>query len=338
MTSIPSTSKQQIKTKILIISDTHGLTFANTLQPEEKVDVVIHCGDLTEHSTLAEFKTTISLLKSLKADLKLFIAGNHDFSLDETSFAEKILEAKRLFTEPIPDTLFQRDFGVAGEALNLLRNNTVPNLFFLEEGNYQFRLKNSAILKIYATPFTPGNDAGWGFQYKTNHEFSIDASPDIVISHGPPLGILDKDKNKSKRLGCARLFEAIAKAQPKIHCFGHIHSSWGARVVTWKQPLSNSPSHFVDIEHSKSRTLATLAMPQTGVYSSSHCAEDSYPVGDGSTLFVNAANKGDETELSQMPQIIEIELPISENLGITKTIAKRKASDDINDRSSKQMN
>lgn len=307
MASANSNTPDKVQTKILIISDTHGLTFPTALHPNEAVDVAIHCGDLTHHSTLAEFNNTLSLMESLNADLKLFIAGNHDFSLDPAAFQDKIAETKLLSRGVILDTLFGRDFGAWGEALNLLRHTTAPNLFFLEEGNYKFRLKNGALLKVYATPYTPSNNAGWGFQYRGDHDFSINGRPDVVISHGPPRGILDRDRDTPKRLGCPLLFKAVANAQPKIHCFGHVHSSWGAKFITWKSTISDSPSHFTDIEQSKSHTLATLAMEQNGVHVSSHCAEDEYPVGNGSTLFVNAANADDE-RLSQMAQIVDIEL------------------------------
>lgn len=87
-----------IKTRLLIISDTHGLTFPPHIQLPP-VDVAIHCGDLTEHSKLAEFETAIKLLEDIPAKLKLVIAGNHDFSLDDGVMEQKIAEARAIATE-----------------------------------------------------------------------------------------------------------------------------------------------------------------------------------------------------------------------------------------------
>lgn len=289
-----------VKTKILIISDTHGLTFPNTLHPNEAVDVAIHCGDLTQHSTLAEFTTTLSLLDSLHADLKLFIAGNHDFSLDDAAFRAKLAEAS------LPDDLVRRTFG--NNARDFLRTHTNPGLVFLDEGHHSFRLNNSAQLNLYATPYTPDTGGGWGFQH-TQREFDINRDTDIVISHGPPYGILDMDDGV--RRSCASLFKAIATAQPRVHCFGHIHGGWGSRYVTWKKRISEVPSHFTDIEHAESRVLASLRTVKVheGVRKSSHCLGDEYPAQKGATVFVNAASMGDDGGLSQMAHALEMELP-----------------------------
>jgi predicted phosphodiesterase len=54
----------KIKTRILIISDTHGVPFEH---PSISPDVVIHCGDLTDGSLLSEFDTTIALFTSINA-------------------------------------------------------------------------------------------------------------------------------------------------------------------------------------------------------------------------------------------------------------------------------
>lgn len=44
---------------------------------------------------------------------------------------------------------------------------------------------------------------------------------DILITHGPPLGVLDE------KSGCPILHEIIEELQPVIHLFGHIHSLGG---------------------------------------------------------------------------------------------------------------
>lgn len=50
---------------------------------------------------------------------------------------------------------------------------------------------------------------------------SIPDSIDILVTHGAAKGFLDYGK------GCAYLAEAIVKAKPKMHLFGHIHECGG---------------------------------------------------------------------------------------------------------------
>jgi len=77
-----------VRTRILILSDTHGKQFSEKLQ--RSADVAIHCGDLTNGSELEEVKAAINLIKSIDAPLKLVIAGNHDFTFDIPAF-ERIM-------------------------------------------------------------------------------------------------------------------------------------------------------------------------------------------------------------------------------------------------------
>lgn len=109
----------QVKTRLLIISDTHGKgphetdsstddelgggggapganhqyqrrqdfgsrhgTPTGFRHPLPAADVLIHCGDLTYRSTPDEFEATLTMLRAAPAPLKLFIPGNHDVALD----------------------------------------------------------------------------------------------------------------------------------------------------------------------------------------------------------------------------------------------------------------
>lgn len=55
----------------------------------------------------------------------------------------------------------------------------------------------------------------------------------MVITHGPPHGILDDTPSK-KHSGDPSLFAAVAMARPRLHCFGHVHGGWGATLVRWR--------------------------------------------------------------------------------------------------------
>lgn len=250
----------QIKARCLIISNTRGLQLANP--PQADLDVVIHCGDLTEHSILAEFRETIHLLRGIRAPLKLVIAGNHDFSLDDAAFTRKIEEARRMSDENI-DASLESDYGAKGAARRLWDEVANEGIILLDEGTHHFTLQNGALLKVYASPYTPSADE-WGFQYAGAHDFNIEDDVDIAITHGPPRGIMDMTAEK-KRIGCPMLFRAIARARPRIHCFGHVHNGWGARLATWRLSTIENLTYFNAIDHKNSYmvdNLLTLAGSQ----------------------------------------------------------------------------
>ena len=49
---------------------------------------------------------------------------------------------------------------------------------------------------------------------------------DILITHTPPLGILDKN-HKGKNCGSKSLKIIALNRKPKYHIFGHIHEAYG---------------------------------------------------------------------------------------------------------------
>ncbi|ETS88197.1 hypothetical protein PFICI_02025 [Pestalotiopsis fici W106-1] len=317
-----------VKTSVLILSDTHGEEFD---VPPQYADVAIHCGDLTEESKIAEFRTTLDLLRRLDAPLKLVVAGNHDFTLDTPTFMERLSEAP----EHLDDDLVKREFGDFGEARKLIDDAKDAGIVFLDEGNYQFTLANGSRLRVYATPVTPGK-GGWGFKYdpESGHDFVISEGTDIVISHGPPLGVLDYTDSRT-RAGCPHLFGAVARTRPRLHCFGHIHEGWGAKLVTWRDRLNDAPSHFTDVDNNRSTVIDKLAnmIPnkfdteesaaekkakarshvQRGCATTSHCSGDAEPLRPGEqTLFVNASSQGNHPQLPHQPfWMVNIELPTS---------------------------
>lgn len=317
-----------VKTRLLILSDTHGMEFGPNERPCQQADVAVHCGDLTEESKLEEFRASIRLLKEINAPLKLVIAGNHDFTMDTPAFRKKVAEAR-----PVLDPSLVREvYGDYGEARQIFEDAKTAGIVFLDEGYHQFVLENGAKLTVYASPWTPSL-GHWGFQYPPTqgHNFAISEGLDLVITHGPPKGIMDYTESK-QRAGCQDLFGAIARARPRLHCFGHIHEGWGAKMVTWREQRTETPSHFTDIDNERSIVVDKLSgfrpskfdtpeskeqkrrkeehYQQQRCYTTSHCTEDENPLKSGAqTLFVNAAIQGTEEHPLQMPWLVEIELP-----------------------------
>lgn len=317
-----------INTRFLILSDTHGEDFRPQINASQPVDVAIHCGDLTEESKVDEFRTTLKLLTAINAPLKLVIAGNHDFTMDIPQFKKKVSDVQ----PPLDPDLVKKVYGDFGEARELFDQAAAAGIVFLDEGTHHFTLENGALLTVYASPFTPSL-GDWGFQFKREqgHDFSIGKGADVVITHGPPRGILDV-ADSGQRAGCASLFAAAARARPRLHCFGHIHEGWGAKLVTWRERISYTPSHFSDIDNGRSFVVENLSsirggkrdtsedaaekakklegFAAQGCRATSHCAGDENPLEPGQqTLFVNAAIQGIEENQSHLPWLVDIELP-----------------------------
>lgn len=242
----PSSSTPTVRTRILIISDTHGVTpttdppadaqgssHGHTASrsafhgPLPEADVVIHCGDLTKRSTIDEYRATVSLLHAARAPLKIAIAGNHDISLHESYYRAR---AASLTKNGRPDLgWLAHQLATNHDASALLSSS--DTITYLEEGTRDFVLHNGARLRLFTSPWTPSY-GGWAFQYMGPHAFDIPPDADVAVTHGPPRGVLDFASNGG-RAGCEHLFRAVERARPRVHCYGHIHEAWGAYYGHW---------------------------------------------------------------------------------------------------------
>ena len=68
--------------RALIVSDTYNKWPRSLQKPYSVVDVFIYCGDLTQYGGLPSFRRAIEDMKTVNAELKLIIAGNHDVDPD----------------------------------------------------------------------------------------------------------------------------------------------------------------------------------------------------------------------------------------------------------------
>lgn len=349
----------RIGTRILIISDTHGEVFPTEQTPTMPVDVAIHCGDLTEESKLEEYAVTLKLLQGVQAPLKLAIAGNHDFSLDTSAF-QRILQSSAL--GPQDDEAVVSTYGKYGQAEVMF---AASGITLLSEGTHSFVLQNGAKLMVYASPYTPSKNAGWGYQYipkpvtyatfdaslspphtraypDDGHLWAIPDNIDVAITHSPPHGLLDRTQD-AVRGGAHGLFAAVERARPRLHCFGHIHEGWGAKLVAWRNSSNksnlvstitgdqgatlegqNPPSHLTHIDNSASTLVESLQTLKPGKFDSDEVKEEKRVrlerlraeakcearCEDKKTLFVNASIQGDGDAL-QLPWIVHIDLPRS---------------------------
>ena len=60
------------------------------------------------------------------------------------------------------------------------------------------------------------------------HFQSIPPETDVLITHQPPMGILDFD---GIHYGSADLWKEMTQISPKFHLFGHIHSAGGIKTL-----------------------------------------------------------------------------------------------------------
>jgi Icc-related predicted phosphoesterase len=174
--------------RITIISDTHG--FYPTLQGG---DILIHCGDAFNRNNHSELVKFIDWFSSQNYNTKIYIAGNHDGLLFSTFSKNLIIENNIVYLED-----------------NLVKING---------------------LRIYGSPWTPAF-MNWYFMKDRGKDiaevwFNIPENLDILVTHGPPMGILDWSIYSNGHVGCADLLERVLAVKPKIHCFGHIHACYG---------------------------------------------------------------------------------------------------------------
>lgn len=341
------TSDERIKTRILIISDTHAAVPRSQLpvgqsiddefnssgfnihrtpsgfrHPLPEADVVLHCGDLTKRSEPVEFEATFAMLRGLKAPLKLVIPGNHDGALDRGWWS--------MWQQPRRDPHME----IPGEAERIVEAARQDGVRYLVEGDYTFNLANGARLRVYASPWTPEYGT-WGFQYgDSGHDFSIPAGVDIAMTHGPPQGVLDETRWGGTRAGCDCLFRAIEHSKPRVHCFGHIHEGWGAYLATWKtveNQYNVTTASAIDADQSKFieeplprgyRFPKDPQAQQADIELFKQRARDRailLDVSDGEnkvkaneqTLFVNAAIMDTSYRPLQRPWLLDIDLPKS---------------------------
>jgi hypothetical protein len=112
-----------------------------------------------------------------------------------------------------------------------------------------------------------------------------------MMTHGPPKGFLDESSHG--HLGCKSLLRALRRCKPRMHCFGHIHEGYGAKVVTW-----NENNNEVEGE-----TVFRKAESKENCYpASTHC-----PMEFGKeTLLVNASIMDGKDRPRNNPWIIDL--------------------------------
>lgn len=179
--------------KVVLISDTH-LRHRAELIDIPKCDLLIHAGDALSGGDAGELRSFAAWLDSLEATHKVFVAGNHDVIFEKNPY-----EARKL----------------------------LPRDVIYLEGD----MTEVAGLKIYGAPWQP-EFCDWAFNLKRGWPLkekweAVPAGVDILVTHGPPLGILDYSRFSQQHVGCEDLRREIDRIKPRLHVFGHIHGGYG---------------------------------------------------------------------------------------------------------------
>ena len=193
--------------RITVISDTHTKhhQLTNDLIGG---DLLIHAGDISSMGHIDEIENFCNWYDSLKQyDNSVFIAGNHDWGFQN----------KASNIRPLLDSY---------EWITYLQDS---KLTFVNKSGTEF-------CTIWGSPWQP-EFHNWAFNLPRNgweleqKWMRIPPDIDILVTHGPPFGILDISSYGNVNAGCELLLEAVKVKKPKIHIFGHIHSGFGYQYV-----------------------------------------------------------------------------------------------------------
>eukprot|EP00697_Spironema_sp_BW2_P007903 gnl/Spiro4/2234_TR1079_c0_g1_i1.p1 gnl/Spiro4/2234_TR1079_c0_g1~~gnl/Spiro4/2234_TR1079_c0_g1_i1.p1 ORF type:complete len:313 (+),score=60.98 gnl/Spiro4/2234_TR1079_c0_g1_i1:57-941(+) len=234
---------------LLCVSDTHDFQHRMP-RPLPHADILVHAGDFTVRGSrdeVANFRAwTQQLLDEGIVGHVVFVAGNHDFSLDTDAtknprVLESQLELKRALT--------QRE-----------------RVHYLQDGGCTV-----LGLRFYGTPWTT-RFSRWAFQAPDTEEglgrhfarIPVDGSVDVLVSHSPPRGQGDSghgdsapfdflpealaatadsqssapppaaaadDGTHEARMGSRVLLQRVLQAKPLLHVFGHIHTGHGVTTL-----------------------------------------------------------------------------------------------------------
>lgn len=192
--------------KIVAISDVHA-KWKNLKIPE--CDLLISCGDYSFRGERHLVKNFHEWLNAQEAGHIISVQGNHEVEVEKNFQENKEL------------------------ALSVC-----PAVHFIDEGLIEIEGK-----KIWCSAITP-EFFNWAWNRNRGKEIKrhwdkIPNDIDILITHGPPHGMLDQvryvDGTAKERVGCHDLWDKVMQLPNlKHHFFGHIHSDHGYKEFNGK--------------------------------------------------------------------------------------------------------
>lgn len=176
--------------KIVALSDTHNQH--NTIKKLPYGDVLVHCGDFTNYGTMEELDSFVQWYSKQPHPYKIIVWGNHEIPL------------------------------------------------FYDKNNYLFEdiivLCNQSVtiegVKFWGHPAMPPeymdyDKVPWLFDSYQSSDYVMSQIPpdtNIVLTHSPPYGILDRNR-LGYYIGNEELLVHLTdRIKPKICIFGHLHN------------------------------------------------------------------------------------------------------------------
>jgi len=184
--------------RIWHISDTHS--YHDLLDIPKDIDMVIHSGDCSNprdpYNNEPEVRNFIDWYSKLDIPTKIYVAGNHDSSIEK-----KLVSTSDFYTNGI---IYLEDDFIHIDGWKIHGSPITPNF-----GNWSFMKSRDKLDKHWSR--------------------SIDDDVDILITHGPPKGILDVSEDRNHNLencGCNALKRHVmTRIKPRLMLFGHIHNN-----------------------------------------------------------------------------------------------------------------
>lgn len=120
-------------------------------------------------------------------------------------------------------------------------------------------------IKVYGSPWTP--EFVGVFQMESGqvaHEVWEKVPPDVdvLITHGPPKGVLDRT-SRGFTVGDEHLRRVVEQIKPRLHCFGHVHESYGTMqtddtIFCNAAVFNGKPPIVVDVPLNKNLAASVL--------------------------------------------------------------------------------
>ncbi len=171
--------------QLVLLSDTHEQHAEVEVPPG---DILIHAGDMSMMSrNLRSIIDFNNWLGELPHRCRIVVPGNHDYWLE---------------SDPSRRSLLSNATVLIDEAIDI-------------EG-----------LRVCGSPVTPLYGGAFGRSSSEDRSRLYSQIPDgtdILITHGPPYGILDASYGSDYHQGDPVLLEAVVRLRPKLHVFGHVH-------------------------------------------------------------------------------------------------------------------
>jgi Icc-related predicted phosphoesterase len=188
--------------KVVAISDIHMDFNDNYIMPES--DLLVVAGDATYKGTERELVSFLSWLSKQPSKYKVFVPGNHDIDCQKNEYLWKKYARER-------NIIMETNGFVYIEDKILFCTAWTPYFY-----DWAFN----------GTDGLEGDQCGPNLHRLWRH--ISDTTIDLLISHGPPRGILDLNYKKEPCGSViARSIADNNKDNIKNWVFGHIHASYG---------------------------------------------------------------------------------------------------------------